>query len=294
MTRYFRAACAAAILLAGGLLAWPRAPVRLVADPLGSSLDSDGDFLPDAVEWACLTNSQLADTDSDGVSDFVEVVQRANPRRIGEPLPPDHEMRIVVTSDGQPGSPGSTCLHLLFRFMGEPSLMTSFLTWIEIDSMPGVRISLEGLAAQSLSIESRVVSGEGLWVRVSLPLVSENLLRAFLPCTLRSEAQIGSRFLTTSAPLFEVAGTIATLVPYCDEGFALQTIGQQVTFPEASPNRVCVLQLRQIGIAPGGVAYEVVNADCDDCSDLDCNSDCSQTRGWILTLPGGVGSITGG
>ena len=49
--------------------------------------DVDDDLLPDSVEWVSLTNSTNPDTDGDGISDFVEVVQRGRPRQAGEPMP---------------------------------------------------------------------------------------------------------------------------------------------------------------------------------------------------------------
>ena len=76
---------------------------RLQAEPAPRDQDSDNDFLPDELEWVCLTNALSPDTDDDGNPDFVEVVQRGNPRHPGQPLPADHEMRLVVTS--RPGMP---------------------------------------------------------------------------------------------------------------------------------------------------------------------------------------------
>ncbi len=268
-------------------------PQVLRADGPPLSLDSDGDFLPDQIEWACLTSAQAPDTDQDGISDFVEVVQRANPRMPGSPLPADHEMRVVVTTNPSPTGPEVT-LHLLFRFMGDTSLLAHLDAYAELSQLPGARFPLADVACGPITIDHRQTENDGQWVRVSAPLVSEAVLRSFLPCTIGATATIGTRQLDTHVALIDRAGTTASLVPCGPSLFAVQSIGAQLLPTTLVNNRICVLQLTPVGGGTGGTAFEVTAAECQDCNDLICGVDCANSVGTILILPCGGGSITGG
>ncbi len=290
----------ASCTLAAGLVAvahWALPAVAALqvarADVGDADQDSDDDFLPDQIEWACLTSAQAPDTDEDGIRDFVEVVQRANPRRPNSPLPPDHEMRVVVTTN--PGLNGSeVTLHLLFRFMGEVTLLNSLDAWAEIGVAQGFHFPLSNFASGPITIQQRLVPGEGLWVRVSAPLVSEAMLRCVLPCTIGADAVIGSRLISAKVPVIDRQGMTCTLVPYGGAGlFAVQSIGSSTQMGSSlGNNRICVLQLTSLG--EGSSAYQITGAECQDCNDLVCGADCAASVGSILILPAGAGSITGG
>ncbi len=253
-------------------------------DPLP---DTDGDFLPDCVEWAVLTNASTGDTDGDDVPDFVEVVQRGQPRRAGAELPTDQELRIVVT--GSSSSTDPSWLHLLLRVI-EPGAMTSFAAWLELPSLPGVRLNFDMLAMGVADFDLRNCGPQGLWVRLSVPMVSMAVLRAMVPCTIQVESIVGGRYLRSGVQLFDVEGTVSTLVPFDDQHFAVQSIAPIASMGGLS-NRVCLLDLLGIGSGPGGTAYLVQNAFCDDCNEVECAPNCTDAMGWIITVPGGLGVL---
>ena len=265
---------------------------RLHAEPAPRDQDTDDDFLPDDLEWVCLTNALSPDTDLDGVSDFVEVVQRGNPRHPSQPVPADHEMRLVVTS--RPGvDDGQVVMHLLFRFLGTTELLTQLDCYAEVGSVPGLRVPLSTLSLQPIALEQRVHPNEGLFVRLSISLVSETVLRTVLPCAISAHATIGGRSLHTVVPLFDHDGETCSVVGFTPGTYAIQTVGPN--FVRTTPNnRVCVLHLQPVGTSPGGSAFIVTSADCQDCNDLTCGTECAASEGSILILPGGVGPITGG
>jgi hypothetical protein len=289
-----------AIAAAVGLLCGPawqsaRHSPKLGADQIDPFADSDDDFLPDSIEWALVTNPQRADTDGDGIPDFVEVVQHGSPCTPNPPLPADNEMRLVITSTPSqcPSNGPQTWLHLLFRFMGQPTTLSNFQCWIQIGVAPGLRIPLDSLGSGPLVFRQRDAGPDGLWVTLSVPLASENLLRVLLPCTIGAQATIGTRAIRTGVQLFDIHGSTASLVPF-HNGFAVQPINPACALTGGGSNRICVLGLTEAGSGPGGTAYQVSSADCDDCNDLECGIGCTETLGWVFVIPGGIETITGG
>jgi hypothetical protein len=174
--------------------------------------------------------------------------------------------------------------------MGSATLMSSLDAWAEVASEPGLLIPLASVAVHPVAVHERVVPNEGLWVRATVRLVSEEVLRWVLPCTIGADAVIGSRAIRTKVPLFDRNGTTASLVAFSDSLFAVQSIGPQLALEGSGSNQVCVLQLRHLG----GNAFEITGAECQDCNDLVCGVDCASSVGDVIILPGGAGSITGG
>lgn len=295
MTRTLASLCAVAAAACGSWLLLGAPPAPLHADQAIELEDSDDDFLPDAVEWAVLTNAHAADTDTDGLPDFVEVVQRGSPRATGTTRALDHEMRVVVTAPPL-GSAGPAWLHLLFRFVGSASLLSSFQAWLEVPNLPGVRVPLDLLGFPGVDFAQRITAADGLWVRLSVPMVSEPLLRSILPCSIQASATIGSRTVVTGVKLFDVQGVVCTLAPLGSNTnrVAMQSIGALGAALTPGSNRVCMLTLARAGSGPSGTVYEVVAAACEDCNELECGAGCPDSVGWVFSIPGGLETITGG
>lgn len=291
--------------LASGVVAW-QAPVSTVAAGGGGCtnptlVDSDDDFLPDVVEWVVLTNAHTPDTDLDGIADFVEVVEAGNPRHPSAPLPPDQDMRVVITGPATGSPDPRTWLHVFYRVFPQQSngsaatTVQSFQVWLEIAAWGGLKVPISVLGAPGTDLAERVTANDGVWIRLSVPLVSEQLLATIVPCTLWVESRVLGRELASGVKLIDIPDGIASLVPFGDGRFVMQRLAPliPVLIPPPGSNRVCVLELAELSTGPAGTTYEIVDADCEDANELECAADCPNSIGWTITIPGGTGMIGG-
>lgn len=288
-------ACSAAVAVLWRL---PSRPVSATGTtPL---CDDDGDFLPDAVEWAVLTNGARADTDGDEVPDFVEVIEFGQPRTPSPLLPPDNQMRVVVSGPAVGASDSLAWLHVFYRIMsgaggpgGALAAIQSFDSWLELPCLPGLRIPLNSLGVSGLVVRERATGAHGDWVQISIPLIEPQVLAMILPCTIWVESVVDGGYHSNGVTLFEAEDEIATLVPFRDGDFVMQNLSR-FTDPGGGTgsNRVCVLQLGELYSGPGGTTYQVTGADCEDCNELECGQGCLDSVGLEITIPGGLEMIS--
>lgn len=268
-----------------------------------AEIDTDGDFLPDVVEWVTLTNSTNPDTDGDANSDFVEVISGGAPRHESVALPPDQQMRVFVTGP-EPGSADPrTWLHVFHRVMPTGSAgagagaIQSFATWLENPSLPGLQIPLNAFLVSSEAVYAeRVTAEQGTWLQLSAPMVSESILQAVMPCTIWAESTVAGQQLQSGIKLIAAPAGLATMVPFGGDRFVLQTLSpvpSTSTSMTIETNKVCILTLDEDTSGPAGTTYIVSAADCEDANDLECDSTCSQSVGWTVTIPGGTELLSG-
>jgi len=266
-----------------------------------ADIDTDGDFLPDVVEWIALTDSTSPDTDGDQIPDFVEVIEGGQPRHESMPLPADQQMRVFITGP-QPGSADPlTWMHVFLRVM-PPAGSTSgagqvqaFQTWLENPAMPGVQFPLNGFAAAGAVYREQVTAEHGVWVQLSVPMVSESILQSVLPCTIWAETTVAGQQLQSGQKLIPTPSGVASLVPFGDGRYVIQTLSPipSTSTLSVETNKVCILTLEEDTTGPAGTTYIVTAADCEDANDLECETSCSQSVGWTITIPGGTELLTG-
>ena len=300
------------IAAAGATLLWltsssAREDRVLHADPSTLLEDSDGDFLPDDLEWCMMTDRGIADTDGDGSGDFLEVVHFDDVRVPGVPAPLNDAMRIVVTSTADGADHQSYWMHMLFRFAnGNLGTVSHLVPWIDI---MGVRVPLTDLLlSNSIQFVQRPGPAGDLLVRVSgqdfagrnppEPPASRDWSR--------SRARPVASWRQASSPC-PWARRLQLLVPHNDQLIAHTArpqFGHQFQGPSGSggdqeeeteffkSNKVCVFQLSLVGASPGGSLLEIVSAECMPANGLDCGSECPRTAGEVVTIPGGLPLLT--
>ena len=299
------------MLLAASLatvyVAWT-IPASLVTATGGSGgsvaeVDTDGDFLPDVVEWVTLTDSSKLDTDEDQIPDFVEVIEGGQPRHESASLPPDHQMRVFLTGPVPGAANEPTWLHVFYRIMPTASgaataagSIQSFSCWLENPAVPGLAFPINVLASCGGYYRERATASHGTWVQFSVPMVSGALLHSLLPCTIWVETTVSGQQLSSGQKLIPVPAGIATLVPYVDDRYVIQTLSPVPTTStglSVETNKVCLLTLEEDTTGPAGTTYIVTEADCEDANDLECETTCSQSVGWTITIPGGTELLSG-
>lgn len=288
----------AAPLLAGAalvLFSWMAGEATVSAKRVTLFDDADGDFFPDDLEWMLMTDPQNADTDGDGIGDFLEAVWKGLPLVPDDVAPAaDHEMRVLATTRDDDHGVSQFWLYLLFRSMsGLDVSIEGFVPWVDLN---GVQYPIHGLLS-SARLYSAVShrEGEGTFVLISVRIATEEAARRLLPFSLGASAIIGDRPITTSAHYMDNGGETVALVALDRTRVSLQTLKQKKQEgPFSGTNRLCVLELDVVGASVGGKICEVRKAECEPAHGLRCGTSCRDALGKIFFLPDGMTTITGG
>ncbi|MEZ5966492.1 MAG: hypothetical protein R3F56_21835 [Planctomycetota bacterium] len=262
--------------------------------------DSDGDLLPDALEWVTLSSPTSADSDHDGRDDFLEAVQYTSMNAATPPLPIDQEMRVVLSSLPDPGTGERYIwLHCLFRFASGQMDLQWFMPFLSTNE--GVQVPISSLFGSSpMNIRVRPHPTEGAYAIATLRLARARDFAPMLPCMVNARASMSGRFLSSSIYVFQSSGEISTLVPAGKDTARGVLLGQSLAPHDGTSNsffagnRVCAQTLIITGQVPGGYLCEVDTSQCQPANGLRCNTDCPTLVGRIMIAPDGPGAITGG
>ena len=272
--------------------------LRLQAASDDPYLDSDGDLLPDQLEWVTLSSPSSADSDGDGRDDFLEVVQHTATYQGTSTQPVDNEMRVLL-STATSGRSRDIWMHCLFRFASGRLDLDWFAPYITNGQVAVPMLSIIGRTPMNLVV--RTVPNQGLYASLSLRLTTEAEFRRYLPCTVTALASIGGRRISTGMYAFDSGTEISTLLPRGVDinrrSFLVQSlrsldVNSQSQFFRG--NKVCELGLSVLASTPGGSLCEVQSAACEPANGLRCSTSCSSAVGSEIFVPAGLAATTGG
>lgn len=284
-------------LLAASLLAligWTTDAKTVAAEPDGLFDDTDGDFIPDALEWVLLTDFEDADTDDDGVGDYIEAVQGGYPiTQDAVALPADDEMRVLATTRDDDNGDSVLWVHAMFRLMnGLDTKLEEVVPWVDLK---GQKYPLTGLFDKTPLFWRILDNGaQGTLVVISTPVASEEVGRNLMPFTFGVSARLGGRRVSSSAYYLDVGGRSSVLAALDRDRSAFQTLRKtQQEGPFEFVNQVCALRLTVIGSSPAGTVVRVNSARCEPAHALRCSIRCTAVNETTLVLPDGMSTITG-
>ncbi len=265
------------------------------ADPFR---DTDGDLVPDMLEWVVFSDPTRADSDGDGQDDFLEITQHTAPFAFTAAKPFDHEMRLLVSEfNGAEDGQGEIWLHCLFRFASGMPSIDWFLPQIHTT---GVSVPIGELFGQTpFRITMLPANGGGSYAVLTMLLARTSEFAHLLPCTVSARASVGGRVFVTGSYVMSVGGSATALMPAgldsISDRFMLQTLSDSSSSSSFfRRNKVCEMELAVIGSTPGGHICEVNRAACEPANGLKCNVSCDQSAGAMIFVPDGLTTITGG
>jgi hypothetical protein len=276
----------------------PLRPAALSAAATDPTLDTDGDTIPDHLEWVFMSDPTLTDTDGDGRDDFLEIVQHTSVKSATPTQPLDHEMRVTASLAADPMTGVRyVWMHCLFRFASGRLDLNWFSPFVATNQCP---VPIGGLIGQTpLNFRLRPCPNEGAFALVSIRLATVHEFARHLPCSVNARAVIGGHFVCSSVYVFDNGGVMSTLLPHGRETqnqtLTVQSLeahdGSKV--PNFASNRKCEQTLVFAGMTAGGPMYEVASSDCIIAEGMRCHSSCPAAVGHSLLLASGLASIMG-
>ena len=274
-------------------------PDRLAANTVPIQ-DTDGDLLPDSLEWVLLMMPSVVDTDLDGTDDFIEAVSHEllNGALPLGPRPLDHEMRALVAVHEDQNQIEHVVVHIIVRIAsggaGQVTQLDPFLDF------QGTRVPIGELITGGLvHFAVRVDPTEGMLVVMSSRIALASQLAFVLPCTIGVTGTIGQKSLQTETLLVEADGEAAALIPVSEDRFVIQPLNPNAN-PNPGPNsgfwkqaHVCELELIPAGAGGGSQVCEVADADCTGAPTLRCAPSCQSQSGKVFVVPYGIGALNG-
>ncbi|MHC5062640.1 MAG: hypothetical protein ACYTG5_01545 [Planctomycetota bacterium] len=265
--------------------------------------DTDGDLLPDALEFGTFSNPALVDSDGDGIDDFLATVMhlRSDPLASTAGVQ-DHEMRILLSSETREDGARALWMHMLFRFVGDtiPPIerLDPYIDWRTW------RLPLSQLVGYGQSeIRFKQHPDHGLFVLVNLELGTEDDIRFIRPHTYTIGVDASLDGKETSSGVFiqsiedPTGGDVfASLVPMNSGQVSYQFLNQgDSENPFWSSDRICIMTLEVFSRGTEGHICEIIDAACEPLEgNFRCPPTCPQTVGTLMFFPAGMTTIFGG
>ncbi len=269
---------------------------RLYADePLGSMTDTDGDLLPDGMEWVLYSNPTKKDSDADGIDDFVEALDHSSPLDKDRKRAPRDAFRLVVQTEKEgPLQQRYFYLHLLFRFptgrMADLNGLALILRYGRTQMLPIQSL----ISSNTIEVKSRMDPQQGLLMRATIKMPEFPGFATLTPLSFVGYAAINKQVKGSGVPLLFLSGGYHA-VTHIRQRLMLQTTGvTELNNPFWSKQKACVLSLEVQGYGFGGILCEVKKADCLTSNTPACTSACASSVGQTFSFPDGLTLITGG
>ena len=257
--------------------------------------DTDGDLLPDVLEWSLLSDPNKKDTDGDGISDFIEALEFSSPiekNTTGAPVD-SYRLLFATTFEGKNLQRYLWCHCLIRLASGDIKDLKAVNLFFNQNN---VEVDLSSLFYTNTK-EVRIVkdAAQGLLIRVAVCMPMPVGFEKLAPGTFGSHALINSNIHTASAPVFYLGSAFHTFALVNSKAMILQSTGSgeaQTTFWQSG--QACVLTLEVIGSSPGWRICEVKKADCKVVYRGSCSPSCLKSTGAAVLVADGPPLVAGG